>query len=79
MYKKSTNQLSLFDAGLYMKDALPENDWSFIYRDEIFPLIDEDDFKHLYSDGKGRPNEPLPKMLSLLIFMGMEKHTWRAV
>jgi len=77
MFRKSTTQSSLFDAGIYLKDALPENDWSYIYRDKILPLIDEDKFKHLYSPTKGRPNSPIKTMVSLLIFMGLEKLVWR--
>ena len=79
MFRKSTAQSSLFDAGLYLKDALPENDWSYIYRDNILPLIDEDKFRHLYSQEKGRPNSSIKTMVSLLIFMGLEKYVWRSV
>lgn len=79
MFRKSTTQSSLFDAGIYLKDALPEKDWSYIYRDNILPLIDEDKFKHLYSPTKGRPNSPIKTMVSLLIFMALEKLVWRIV
>jgi hypothetical protein len=79
MFRKSTAQSSLFEAGLYLKDALPENDWSYIYRDKVLPLIDEDKFKHLYSQEKGRPNSSVKTMISLLIFMGLEKYVWRMV
>jgi transposase len=69
MFRKSTTQSSLFDVAHYLKTALPENDWSYIYRDNILPLIDEDKFKHLYSQEKGRPNSSIKTMISLLIFM----------
>ncbi len=79
MFRKSTTQSSLFDVAHYLKTALPENDWSYIYRDNILPLIDEDKFKHLYSQEKGRPNSSIKTMISLLIFMGLEKYVWRTV
>ena len=77
MFKQSNSQSSLFDAGHYLKDALPEDDWAFIYRDRIFPLIDETKYKHLYSESEGRPNASIKLMISLLIFMGLEKYNWR--
>jgi len=41
------------------------------------PLIDEEKFKHLYSETDGRYNASIKTMISLLIFMGLEKLTWR--
>lgn len=79
MFKKTTAQSSLFDAGIYISGALPESDWSFTFREKIFPLIDEEKFRHLYSKDEGRPNASIKAMLSLLIFMGLEKLNWRAV
>ncbi len=78
MFKKTTAQSSLFDTGIYISCALPENDWSFTFREKIFPLIEEDKFRQLYSKKEGRPNASIKLMLSLLIFMGMEKLVWRA-
>lgn len=78
MFKKTTTQSSLFDAGTYLSEALPENDWSFTFRDKIFPLIDEDKFRHLYSKTEGRPNASIKAMVSVLIFIGLEKLVWRA-
>ena len=78
MFKKSTAQSSLFDVGNYFSDALPENDWSFTFRDKIFPLIDEEKFRHLYSEKEGRPNASIKVMVSILIFIGLEKLSWRA-
>lgn len=77
MFKKTTTQSSLFDVENYLKDALPENDWSFTFRDKIFPLIDEEKFKHLYSEKEGRPNASIKVMVSILIFIGLEKLAWR--
>ncbi len=61
-----------------LPDALPQNDWSFTYRERILPLIDVDRFSHLFAEKGGAPNKPIKTTVSLLIFMGMEKLTWRA-
>ena len=78
MFVKTTAQSSLFEAGIYISDALPENDWSFTFREKILPLIDEEKFRDLYSADKGRPNASIKAMISILIFMGLEKLNWRA-
>lgn len=78
MYRQTTLQSSLFDVENYFPGALPENDWCFKYQQRVLPLIDEEKFRHLYSELVGRPNAPIRTMVSLLIFMGMEKWTWRA-
>lgn len=77
MFRKSSGQTSFFNVETIVPGALPENDWSFTYRKYVLPLIDEDRFKHLYAKEGGQPNKPIKTMVSLLIFMGMEKHTWR--
>ncbi|RLD40519.1 MAG: hypothetical protein DRI88_13485 [Bacteroidetes bacterium] len=79
MFRKTSLQSSLFEVDNYFPDALPENDWSFIYRQRVLPLIDEEKFRHLYSEKEGRPNASIGLMVSLLIFMGTEKLTWRGV
>lgn len=78
MFRKTSSQSSLFDVNSIMPGALPQNDWSYTYRDKILPLIDEEAFKHFYSETTGQPNAPIKAMVSLLIFMGLEKLTWRA-
>jgi len=77
MFRKTSTQTSLFQVENFFPGALPDDDWAFIYRDRILPLIDEDIFRHLYSESEGRPNAPIKAMVSLLIFMGLEKLTWR--
>ncbi len=79
MFTKTDSQLSLFDVKLVFPDALPKDDWSYIYRDRIYSLIDEEQFRHLYKEESGRPNKSIKTMISLLIFMGMERVTWRGV
>lgn len=77
MFRKTSTQTSLFQVENFFPGALPDNDWAFIYRDRILPLIDEDMFRHLYSESEGRPNAPIRAMVSLLIFMGSDELTWR--
>ncbi len=50
---------------------------TYLYRDQIYPLIDEEIFKELYLGECGMPNRSIKKAVSILIFVGMEKHTWR--
>jgi hypothetical protein len=57
--------------------VLPKEDWCYIYRDKIYPLIDEDKFRHLFEEEGGAPNKSIKMVISILIFMGMEKFTWR--
>ncbi len=56
---------------------LPDDDWSHIYRENIYPLIDEKIFKHLYHKTDGAPNKSIKVQVSLLIFMGLETYNWR--
>jgi hypothetical protein len=62
-----------------MPNILPEDDWSFVYKDKIWPLIDEDQFKHLYTEEGGAPNVSIKLKISLLIFMALEQLNWRQV
>ena len=79
MFSESSPQSSLFEIEHLYPGALPKDDWSYIYQTKVLPLIDEKKFRHLYSENAGRPNASIRTMVSLLIFMGMEKLTWRAV
>ena len=78
MFRKSSEQKSFFTVETILPDALPQNDWSFTYRERVLPLIDEDRFNHLFVEEGGAPNKPVKSTVSILIFMGMEKLTWRA-
>ncbi|MFQ5771852.1 MAG: hypothetical protein ACE5HX_15060, partial [bacterium] len=78
MFRKTSPQSSVFDVNSIMLEALPQDDWSYTYKDKILPLLDEEAFKHFYSETTGQPNGPIKAMVSLLIFMGLEKLTWRA-
>ena len=77
MFRKTDPQSSIFEVQNLASDTLPEDDWSHQYRDEIYPLIDEDKFKHLFKEQGGAPNKSIRRTLSILIFMAMEKLTWR--
>ena len=78
MFRKGSEQKSFFTVETILPDALPQNDWSFTYRERVLPLIDEDRFSHLFAEEGGAPNKPVQSTVSILIFMGMEKLTWRA-
>lgn len=77
MFKPTSPQLSLFEPNSMFPGILPNSDWSFIYREKIWPLIDEDKFKHFHQEEGGAPNKSIRLKLSLLIFMALEKLTWR--
>jgi hypothetical protein len=79
MYKPTSPQLTLTEPAFQMPDILPKDDWSFIYKDKIWSLIDENRFKHLYSEEAGAPNISIKLKLSLLIFMALEQLSWRQV
>ena len=79
MFSESSSQSSLFEIERLCPGVLPKDDWSYTYQTKVLPLIDEKKFRHLYSKDAGRPNASIRTMVSLLIFMGMEKLSWRAV
>ena len=78
MFRKNNGQKSFFTVEELLPDALPKNDWSFTYRDRVLPMIDENKFAHLFAVEGGAPNKPVGTTVSILIFMGLEKLTWRA-
>ncbi len=80
MFRKTSPQLSLFDIDNMFPDILPPKDWCHIYKTQIYPLIDEGKFRDLYNEEKdkvGRPNKSVKTTISILIFMSIEKLTWR--
>ena len=79
MFRPTSPQSSTFEVDNFFPGILPKKDWSYTFKEQILPLINEEKFRHLYSESEGRPNESIKIMISLLIFMGMEKLTWRAV
>lgn len=77
MYRPTSSQSSLFEPDVMFPGVLPKDDWSYIFRDKIYPLIDEEKFKHLFKEKGGAPNKSIKLMISILIFMAIEKLTWR--
>ena len=45
MFCKTSPQLSLFDVNNVFPNALPKEDWCYLYRDQIYPLIDEASYR----------------------------------
>ena len=72
MFVKTSSQSSFFDIENTIPGALPKDDWSYAYQKHILPQIDEDKFRHFYTESGGRPNAPIRTMVSILIFMGVE-------
>jgi len=77
MFQVTSPQLSLFEPTVMFPGILPPDDWSHIFREKIYPQIDESKFKHLYCEHWGAPNKSIKLQISLLIFMNMERLTWR--
>ena len=77
MYRPTSNQSSFFEPQFYYSEFLPKGDWSDIFRDKIWPIIDEEKFRHLYREEGGAPNKSIKLKLSLLVFMSWEQLTWR--
>ena len=55
MYLPTSPQTSLLEPQYLIPGILPDDDWSFTYRGKIWPLIDENQFKHLYQEEGGAP------------------------
>ncbi|HHE37832.1 MAG TPA: hypothetical protein ENL20_04585, partial [Candidatus Cloacimonetes bacterium] len=80
MFRETSSQISFFQPEISYPDVLPKDDWCHIFREQVYPLIDEQMFKHLYKDSKlGAPNKSIKTMVSLLIFMMLETLNWREV
>jgi len=77
MFRESSPQSPLWQPVIAFPGILPLDDWSYIFKNKIYPLIDENDFKHLYHDTIGAPNKPIKLQVSLLLFMAIEKLNWR--
>ena len=77
MYRPTSPQSSFLEPSVLCPGFLPKDDWSEIFREKIWPLLDENKFKHFYVEEGGAPNKSIKLKLSLLIFMSMETITWR--
>lgn len=78
MFRPTSRQSSMFEVENSIPGALPDTDWCFTYKERVLPLIDEEKFRHFYHESKGHPNAPIKALVSILVFIGMEKLTWRA-
>lgn len=71
MFKLNKNmQMNLFDETLNLSEyhmKLLNKSWAGYFRENIFPKIDEEKFKVLYSDKISRPNTPVNIMVGLLV------------
>ena len=65
-----SQQLSIFDRSLRLTERerkCLEKSWAKVFSDEIFPAIDEDRFRVLYSETASRPNTPVNVIVGALI------------
>ena len=63
-------QISIFDRSLCLTERerkCLEKSWAKVFSDEIFPAIDEDRFRVLYSENASRPNTPVNVIVGALI------------
>lgn len=66
----SYQQLSLTDSigGLTTREQKAlERSWAKVFAEDIFPSIDEEPFRILYSSGASRPNTPVNVCIGALI------------
>ena len=78
MFRKKDPQLSLFEAYHYLPEAKKrrlENSWPQVFRKEVMPMIPEEEFKHLYCEDNGRPNEPVSILVALSVIKEMDDLT----
>ena len=65
-----SQQLSIFDRSLRLtrrERSFLEKSWAKVFSDEIFPAIDEERFRVLYSQNASRPNTPVNIIVGALI------------
>lgn len=65
-----SQQLSIFDRSLRLTERgrkCLERSWAKVFSDEIFPAIDEDRFRVLYSETASHPNTPVNVIVGALI------------
>ncbi len=66
----SSQQISLFDAASNLTQRevkMLERSWAKYFAENIFPAIDEEPFKILYSDRPSRHNTPVNVIIGALI------------
>lgn len=78
MFRKKDPQLSLFEAYHYLPEAKKrrlESSWPHLFRTEVMPMIPEEEFRHLYCEDNGRPNEPVSILVALSVIKEMDDLT----
>ena len=68
--ENDTQQLSFFSSlsGLTEREKTAlDRSWAKVFADDIFPSIDEERFRCLYSDKASRPNSPVNVIIGALI------------
>ncbi len=70
--KKENKQTSFFDTNYLCSELLDEKDFYYIFREEIYPLLKDEDFKDMYSD-KGR-NANSPKLNMYTMILQLNEH-----
>lgn len=55
MYRPTSTQSSLFEPDVMFPGVLSQDDWSYIFKNKIYPLIDEEKFKHLFEKKAEHP------------------------
>ena len=45
MFCKTSPQMSFFDVQKVLPNVLPKDDWCYLYRDQVYPFIDEEIFR----------------------------------
>ena len=70
MFRRRREQRSLFSAATILPEAKRqrlEKSWAAVFRERALPLIDEEEFRHLFHADNGRPNKPIQTIVGLLI------------
>lgn len=68
--KNEAQQITFSDSFYGLTDRekkAREKSWAKVFADEIFPSIDEDRFKVLYSEKDSRPNTPVNIIIGALV------------
>ncbi len=70
MFRKSTEQRSIFEPVVALPDAKAERlkaSWADAFREHALPLIGEDLFAPMFHENNGRPNRPVRLVVGVLI------------
>ena len=73
MFCKTSPQTSFFDVQKVLPNVLSKDDWCYLYRDQVYPFIDEEIFRELYPSETGRHGivSIMDMAYGLIVFMGL--------